>query len=135
MEFVIKVHEYVEYIDFKEPWFDLIDNNFIRDKIKAFLGSKLLLNIKDAQIFKEYEFVYEDVDNVYHGIIDCMLVYSSHIDIIDYKLSNVEDEAYINQLNGYKDYIEKITGKKVRTYLYSILDGVVKEIGGEKIAV
>lgn len=135
MEFGIKVHEYLEYIDFKEPRFDLIDNNFIRDKIKAFLGSKLLLNIKDAQIFKEYEFVYEDVDNVYHGIIDCMLVYSSHIDIIDYKLSNVEDEAYINQLNGYKDYIEKITGKKVRTYLYSILDGVVKEIGGEKIAV
>ena len=41
-----------------------------------------------------------------------MLVYENYIDIIDYKLSNIDDEKYIDQLNGYKKYIEMISNKK-----------------------
>ena len=51
-----------------------------------------------------------------------MLEYANHIDIIDYKLKNIEDENYIKQLTGYKNYIENISGKPVNIYLYSILD-------------
>ena len=69
-------------------------------------------------IYKEYEFIYNDTI----GIIDLILEYNSHIDIIDYKTKNVVDEAYINQLTGYKNYIESISQKKVNTYLYSIVD-------------
>ena len=57
-----------------------------------------------------------------------MLEYDTHIDIIDFKLKNVVDENYKNQLNGYKKYIESITNKKVNTYLYSILNEDIKEI-------
>lgn len=135
IEFGIKFHECLEFLDFVKPRFDLIDNKFIRSRIEAFLKCNLLLDVGNAQVFKEYEFMYEDDDNVYHGVIDCMLVYGDHVDIIDYKLSNVEDAAYLIQLKGYKDYIEKITGKYVRTYLYSILDGIVKEVNREKISV
>ena len=51
-----------------------------------------------------------------------------YINIIDYKLKNVEDPLYIKQLDGYKKYIERITNKKVFVYLYSIIDGKLKKI-------
>ena len=57
----------------------------------------------------------------YHGIIDLMIEYDNHIDIIDYKLSNVLDEGYIEQLNGYKNYISTLTNKPINLYLYSII--------------
>ena len=57
-----------------------------------------------------------------------MLEYSDKIYIIDYKLSDISDEKYIDQLKGYKKYIEKISNKKVSTYLYSILKENIEEI-------
>ena len=48
--------------------------------------------------------------------------------IIDYKLKNIEDEAYDQQLKGYQEYIEKISHKKVYIYLYSILDEKYRQI-------
>ena len=32
-----------------------------------------------------------------------MFEYNDHIDIIDYKLKHVEDDAYLKQLNGLKN--------------------------------
>ncbi len=79
-------------------------------------------------IYKEYEFVYED-DNLFkHGIIDLMLEYENSISIIDYKMKNIEDENYLKQLNGYKKYIESISKKDVSIYLYSILDDELKQL-------
>ena len=77
---------------------------------------------------QEYEFVEDNYDEEKHGIIDLMMEYGDYIDIIDYKLKNIDDEAYIKQLNGYKNYIEKITNKKVNIYLYSIIDESYKKI-------
>ena len=48
--------------------------------------------------------------------------------IIDYKLKNTDDLEYVKQLKGYKKYIERISDKDVKTYLYSIIDGELKEI-------
>ena len=65
----------------------------------------------------------EKKDNTkYHGIIDLMIEYDDHIDIIDYKLSNIEDNNYILQLEGYRNYINSISDKDVNIYLYSILN-------------
>ena len=72
--------------------------------------------------------MYEQDNISYHGIIDLMLVYDDHIDIIDYKLKNITDENYIKQLNGYKSYIENKLNKKTSTYLYSIIDNNLLEI-------
>lgn len=128
MNYGTKIHEYLELIDYKNPNLSLIEDNFIKNKIEKFLNNSLLENIKDSNIYHEYEFFYEKDNTNYHGIIDLMLEYDSHIDIIDFKLKNVVDENYKNQLNGYKTYIESITNKKVNTYLYSILNEDIKEI-------
>ena len=57
-----------------------------------------------------------------------MLEYNNHIDIIDYKLKNIKDDAYKAQLDGYKNYIENPTKKQVNTYLYSILENKIEKI-------
>ena len=76
----------------------------------------------NGEVYQEYEFVYSNGDIKYHGIIDLMLEYDDHIDIIDYKLKDISDLAYIQQLNGYRNYIMTISNKPVNLYLYSLLD-------------
>ena len=116
MEYGTKIHERLEYADFKNgndpivsKLFEIIDKDYIN-------------------IYREYEFKYMEDDKEYHGVIDLMLEYKDYINIIDYKLKNVEDPLYIKQLDGYKKYIERISNKKVFVYLYSIIDGKLKKI-------
>ena len=75
-----------------------------------------------------YEFIYEEENEIKHGFIDLMLEYNNHIDIIDYKMKNIKDDAYLSQLNGYKKYIEFISKKNVNIYLYSILDDMLEKL-------
>lgn len=124
----LEIHDILEYLNFKNPDLDIIENNFIRNKIESFLKQPFLKDINDSEIYKEYEFIYEENDIKYHGIIDCMIEYKDHIDIIDYKLKNIEDDGYIKQLLGYKNYINKISNKEVNIYLYSILDEKIKRL-------
>ncbi len=128
MKYGTKIHEYLELIDYNNPNLDLIEDSFIKNKIQKFLENKLLENINNSTIYHEYEFYYKKDNINYHGIIDLMLEYDTHIDIIDFKLKNVIDENYKNQLHGYKEYIESITNKKVNTYLYSILNEKIESI-------
>ena len=119
-----EMHYVFEITDFKNPNYDIKCGDYI----KKFLEHDLFKNIQQADIYKEYEFIYVEQETNYHGIIDLMLVYKDHIDIIDYKLKNISDEAYIKQLNGYKDYIHAKFKKKTNTYLYSIMDNVFEMI-------
>ncbi len=66
--------------------------------------------------------MYEENSTLHHGIIDLILEYQDHIDIIDYKLKKIDDDAYLKQLDGYKKYMEKIMNKTVNVYLYSIMN-------------
>jgi ATP-dependent exoDNAse (exonuclease V) beta subunit len=128
MKFGLKVHETLEYLDFKKPQYDLIEDSFIRDKVEKFLSNPLLSNIANSNIYKEYEFIYTDEFAEYHGIIDLMIEYEDKIDIIDYKLNNIKDENYLKQLNGYKDYISKITNKEINIYLYSVIGVTIEKL-------
>ena len=116
----LKIHSILENIDFHNPNYNNIDKNYV-PFIKSFLESEIMKNL-DCNIYKEYEFKYEVDNTIYHGFIDLMLEYDDYINIIDYKLKYITSKEYIKQLNGYKDYIESITNKKVYTYLYSIID-------------
>ena len=116
------VHELFECTDFNNLD-NLSDNN--KKIIERFLEK---VDISHANIYKEYEFIYEEDNTTYHGIIDLMLEYQDNIKIIDYKLKNINDDAYIKQLNGYKNYIEKLFNKKTSIYLYSITLNTLEEI-------
>ena len=120
LKFGTEFHELLENLDFNKEI--NLENKFYQEKINNFLKSDILKNYQDAKIFKEYEFMYIKDDIKYHGIIDLMLEYDDHIDIIDYKLKNIDDKKYVEQLTGYKNFIESKSNKKVNLYLYSIID-------------
>ncbi len=128
LEFGTKVHEVLELIDFKNYNPNIIKNEFIRNKVTKFLNNDLLVNVKEAEIYHEYEFSYVKDNTEYHGIIDLMLEYNDHIDIIDYKLKDISSEDYKKQLQGYKEYINSVSNKKVNTYLYSIIEENFNEV-------
>jgi len=110
------IHEILEYTDFYNP-----NNQYAK---------KLLKKIPPGfiNVYKEYEFVYKDDNNEYHGVIDLLLEYTDHLKIIDYKLKNIDDKNYFKQVAGYKRYIENITNKSCQIYLYSILENDLIEI-------
>ncbi len=118
------VHELFEYIDFKTK-----DLSLLTDEEKAYVQPFLNLDLgfDKAKIYKEYEFIMDDED-LTRGVIDLLLEYDDHIKIIDYKLKNTKDEEYLNQLKTYKNYIERISNKKVTCYLYSVLNKSLEEI-------
>lgn len=127
LEFGTQMHEALEKIDFKTKDYSVIDLDSKYYKyLEMFLNNELLKNINEGNVYKEYQF-YDPVNNV-NGSIDLMIEYNDYIDIIDYKLKHIEDEGYLKQLAGYKNYIENKTNKKVNTYLYSIIEGKAKEL-------
>ena len=77
------------------------------------------------------EFIEKDDNNIKTGIIDLMIEYNDHIDILDYKLKNINDSDYNKQLLGYKNYIEKLTNKKTNIYLYSLFDSKYREVSSD----
>lgn len=117
MKYGTDIHELFEYTDFSNT-----NNKVVKKLLKN-------IDLNYQEIYKEYEFIYTKEDTTYHGIIDLLLVYPNHISIIDYKLKNIDDEAYLKQLSGYLEYIKSITNKEVSIYLYSILDEELRKIG------
>lgn len=128
MEFGTKLHFALEITDFKNPDYSKL-NSFEANIIKKFLNASFNKNINEANIYKEYEFI-DDINNI-HGIIDLMLVYNDHIDIIDYKSKSISDEAYIKQLSIYKDYIKKSFNLETHAYLYSLINANYKNVDKE----
>ena len=112
------VHEMFELVDFFN-----IPDDFPYKKELTLLKEKLNIT-SDTKIYKEYEFIYDDI----HGIIDLLLVNKDGIKMVDYKLKNIDDDEYQKQLGVYKKYIKNVMGKDAKVYLYSIITGDLKEM-------
>ena len=127
MQFGTYIHYLFELFDFKNPDYSYIEKEYV-NYIKYFVESRIDFNTCD--IYKEYEFIYKKDNIELHGIIDLLLVYKDKVMIIDYKLKNIDDDNYLKQLNGYKEYIEHKLGKETHIYLYSVLDKKLEELKG-----
>ena len=123
LEIGTNLHNILFQLDFKNPDMQSLDNNTTYI-INRFLNTPFLELEKSINIYKEFEFI----DNNKKGIIDLIIEYPNEYKIIDYKLSNIEDEEYILQLHGYKEYLSKIVNKPIKLYLYSLLKGNYKII-------
>ena len=122
MEVGTRMHEVLEEIDFSNYNLDEYDLSlYMKNKILAFLESDLIRNNINNSMYKEYEFIDLDDESVSQGVID-LLIDGEEVLIVDYKLKNLDDEAYQKQLNGYRKVIEKKTDKIVRCFLYSLLE-------------
>ena len=116
------VHKYLEQTDF----LNVSDDNPYKETIE-YLVKNLHIN-KDTKIYKEHEFIYEKDNIEYNGIIDLVLENSDNVMVVDYKLKNIDDEKYVEQLKVYYDYLKTIYKKEIKLYLFSIIDKKLKEI-------
>ena len=115
------VHALFERIDFVNNKLPYIEDNYYKEKLTKFINSSFLSNYKNYKKYQEYEFLFKNSNKIYHGKIDLLLVGDSEAIIIDYKLKNTKDKAYIDQLNGYKEVISKKLNLPTSCYLYSII--------------
>ena len=102
----------------------------LRKSFATLLLQSELKGIDDAKIHQEYEFFDERDNKSFRGVIDLLIEYPDRIVIIDYKLKKIDDLGYINQLNGYRKFVEKVTSKPIYTYLYSLSEQQIIAIGG-----
>jgi ATP-dependent helicase/nuclease subunit A len=127
MELGTTLHYYLETLDLADPDYSRIDPEYVA-YIRRFMEHDLMKDAASGKAYKEYEFIYEEDNERKHGFIDLLMEYEDHFDIIDYKTKDIDDEHYDEQLKGYRSYIEKVSDKKVFCYLYSIIDGEVREV-------
>ena len=122
MEYGTHIHELFERLDIKNKI--LPKNISLKEEklLTAFLEQDFFKDCSDMKILKEYEFITYEDNTKLHGKIDLLLTGSTSAIIVDYKLRNVTDKAYLKQLTGYKKVIEKKLSLPVTCYLYSILD-------------
>lgn len=126
LEFGKLLHSCLENVDFEKKDTSFIKNKTIKKYVENVLNSKLFKNVKNEQIKKEFEF-YDEQQNL-QGFIDALIIKDNEIDIIDYKIKNISDEHYDEQLNSYKKYISKITNKPVKMYLLAASTGESREV-------
>lgn len=122
-----KNHQLFELIDFINPNYSILDSNE-RQIIKNFLNQDLLKDIKNAKIYKELPFIIQNNESIKKGIIDLVIEFKDRVYIIDYKLKNTTDDAYVLQLESYKDYVFSKTNKPTSCYLYSIINDTMTKI-------
>ena len=124
LEYGTKMHEIFERANFLN-----IEDNEYKDVLSNFVK---LLNINEnTKVYKEHEFIYEMNNITYHGIIDLVLEEENEIKIVDYKLKNIEDEKYDEQLKVYYNYLKIHFDKDIKMYLYSIIDDKLREVKNE----
>ena len=90
---IILLDEAIAHLDecARKMFFDAIDATEAQVWYTG-IDANLFKYAKNAKIMHEYSF-YDEINNV-SGVIDLLLVYEDHIDIVDFKLSHVDDEAY-----------------------------------------
>ena len=126
LRFGEKLHRLLELSDFASKDSSWIKEDAERKLIQGVLSLSLFEKAGEAKIYHEYAFY--DEDNDLNGIIDLLLVYPDHIDLVDFKTSNIEDEAYVKQLDSYSEYLKKVFNKPIKRYLLSIVGQTFKEI-------
>ncbi len=124
------LHSLLENVNFTTK-----DVSFLKDsKDRALIQKVLSLPIyqlaKEDKVYTEYGYYDPELETT--GFVDCLIVRKERIDIIDYKLKNIDEEAYQEQLKAYKRNLSRLyPEKEIHTYLLSILNADCEEVKTE----
>ncbi|MBN2540073.1 MAG: UvrD-helicase domain-containing protein [Bacilli bacterium] len=130
LEYGNQLHKALEQIDFSdfEQSLKSIEENHLQDSLRYLATTEVLDLNALIHAYKEFEFIQERNGEFKHGIIDLLLEYPDKFIILDYKTKDIEEDAYVKQLTGYRDYIASKTTRPVECYLYSLVDRILKRI-------
>lgn len=122
-----RLHYLFELIDLRNK-----DTSFITDlKEKAQIENVLKLSCftktnKALNIYQEFPYFNEKTQQF--KIIDLLVEYEEHFDLIDYKSSDLDNPAYRKQLAEYYNYVRKHSQKPINVYLVSIYKVEMKQL-------
>lgn len=130
-----KLHIYMELVGLGEDKYQLIENLIDdendKERILGFIESDFVANLDIVNYYSEYEFIYEEEDKTIRGIIDLIIETPEELIIIDYKLSDIEKDEYLEQVTTYVKYLKTISKKLITSYLYSFNKKIFKKVSGE----
>ncbi|MDD7064116.1 MAG: UvrD-helicase domain-containing protein [Mollicutes bacterium] len=121
LEYGTKLHAYMEAVDFKNPVLDFIQDVWDRKTIAACLELPPLKEAQQANVFSEYGYYDEETKKT--GYIDLLYEKDGVYTIVDYKTSEIDDPAYVEQLHAYRRNVCRlfhVDESKVRLYLVSL---------------
>jgi len=125
------LHDALEHIDFERVDESLaaipLDEESKR-YLKQFFDLDLLYQEPLLSVYKEFPFVVEKEDTFSQGFVDLVLETPTKMMVIDYKLKHIDNPAYDAQVTGYCDTLRTFQDKPVEGYLYSIIEGTIKQV-------
>jgi ATP-dependent helicase/nuclease subunit A len=131
LEYGSYLHECLFLLDFNTMDTSFIPISSDRQRIDRLLKHPFFENLKaqlkqqKIKIYKEYAFQDPQLGQ---GVIDLLIIQGNQATIIDYKTNQLDDPAYINQVQHYARYLEQRGLVIQELYLVSLLQGVMKEL-------
>lgn len=126
-----ELHRQLEEFDFFDYFkgAELKTHEGLLSLVQPLLKSAAFAGGVPDNIHQEYAFTTKIDKDAFSGVIDLLVEYHDHVVIIDYKLKHLDDQAYVQQLEGYKQYIKRMLNKPVVAYLYSLVDQNIIQVG------
>ena len=129
LDFGTTIHALLEHMDLESDDLSYIKDSRMRKYVQNVKESWLLKDVKNDDV--RHEFPFYDETNGTSGYIDLLILRDNVVDIVDFKLKNIDDVEYDKQLRTYKEYLKTITNKKIRMFLLSAITGEVREVQDE----
>lgn len=129
LDFGTELHAYLERMDLSTKSLDYVKNRQMKKYVYNVMNSSLFKDIDNNQVRHEYRF-YDEDKNI-QGYIDALIIKDNEIDIVDFKLKNIDEEEYDKQLIVYKSYLKKQTNLPIKMYLLAAITGEIREVKDE----
>jgi ATP-dependent exoDNAse (exonuclease V) beta subunit len=126
------LHECMFLLDFKTLDTSFIASKTDRKMIDVLLKQPYFIDLSKQEqlgrvtILKEYAYI--DAVTGQQGIIDLLIIEEGKATIIDYKTTNIDDPAYLQQLKSYQQYIQSRGLKIKMMYLISLTKSQMKQV-------
>lgn len=122
-----RLHLLVEQLDFTRPLSPQVASLPIgeddRTRLSRFIALPLFSGVKQT-VYQEHPYLL----GTDRGRIDLLIEREDRVIVIDFKLADLEREAYAGQLARYRAYVMTLRDKPVTTCLYSFATGELKEV-------
>lgn len=83
---------------------------------------KFYKTVTNVKTYKEFEYYYIKDDIIYTGVIDRLDEYEDHVEIIDYKVTSLDEDTvkniYKTQMKMYVDAVKNIFKKEARAKIF-----------------